>query len=75
MSDNVIEFKRKEKPVYKEPETYWERYKTLLRKHFPPPVVERIVAAILDKECYELTDQFIRDAADIYFKNDPKNKK
>jgi len=66
----VLEFKSKTKQQI--PVTFWQQYKDLLRKYYDKDVVERIVAAVLDKEIYETTDEHIRYAAQIYYKYAPE---
>jgi hypothetical protein len=66
----VLEFKSKTKQQI--PATFWQQYKDLLRKYYDRDVVERIVAAVLDKEIYETTDEHIRYAAQIYYKYAPE---
>jgi len=66
----IIEFKSKNQQYI--PVTFWQQYKTLLRKYYDKDLVERIVAAILDREVYETTDDHIRYAADLYYKFAPE---
>lgn len=66
----IIEFKSKNQQHI--PITFWQQYKTLLRKYYDKDLVERIVAAILDREVYETTDDHIRYAADLYYKFAPE---
>ena len=57
--DNVIPFKRKEKP--QAPLSFWDSYKVLLRKYHNQDIFERVVAAILDKEVYD--NEYINTSA------------
>jgi hypothetical protein len=65
----ILEFKPKTKQV---PVTFWERYKDVLRKYYSENDVHLIVAAIMDTECYERTNDDIRKVADIYYKFAPE---
>lgn len=56
----------------KKPESFWVQFKRLIRKYHTPADSERIIAAILDTECYEMTDEHIRKAADLYFMHAPE---
>ena len=69
----IVEFKKLTKSLDQDPVvSFWQRYKDLLRKYYDKDLVERIVAAILDKEVYETTDDHIRYAADLYYKFAPE---
>jgi hypothetical protein len=69
----IIEFKKPSKSLDQDPViSFWQKYKDILRKYHDKDLVERIVAAILDKEVYETTDEHIRYAADLYFKHAPE---
>jgi hypothetical protein len=65
----ILEFKPKTKQV---PVTFWERYKDVLRKYYSENDVHLIVAAIMDTECYERTNDDIRKVADIYYRFAPE---
>jgi len=65
----ILEFKPKTKQV---PVTFWERYKDVLRKYYSENDVHLIVAAIMDTDCYERTNDDIRKVADIYYKFAPE---
>ena len=66
----VLEFKQKTKQA--QPETFWDRFKGVLRKYYSENDVHLIVAAILDMECYQRTNDDIRKVADIYYKFAPE---
>ena len=66
----VVEFKRtntKSEPIL----SFWDNFKEILRKYYDEIDVHLIVAAILDKDCYEKTNDTIRKAADLYYKFAP----
>jgi hypothetical protein len=65
----ILEFKPKTKQV---PVTFWDRYKDVLRKYYSENDVHLIVAAIMDTDCYERTNDDIRKVADIYYKFAPE---
>jgi hypothetical protein len=65
----VLEFKQKTKQV---PVTFWVRFKEVLRKYYSENDVHLIVAAIMDSECYERTNDDIRKVADIYYRFAPE---
>ena len=69
----VLQFKTNQtaKPVITFPATFWDSYKDLLRKYYEPHQVERIVAAILDEEIYNTTEDWVREAASLYYKHAP----
>lgn len=69
---DILQFKSKQ-PV-QAPATFWQNYKTMLRKYYDQGQVERIVAAILDMEIYNTTEDWVRDAADLYYKHAPDKK-
>jgi hypothetical protein len=66
----IVEFKPKSKQ--QAPATFWERYKDVLRKYYSENDVHLIVAAIMDTDCYERTNDDIRKVADIYYKFAPE---
>lgn len=65
----ILEFKPKSKQV---PVTFWQRYKDVLRKYYSENDVHLIVAAIMDTDCYERTNDDIRKVADIYYRFAPE---
>ena len=69
----VLEFKKivTAKPVINIPASFWDRFKDILRMYYSENDVHLIVAAIMDKDCYERTNDDIRKAADIYYKFAP----
>ena len=69
----VLEFKKNNvaKPVISIPASFWDRFKDILRMYYSENDVHLIVAAIMDKDCYERTNDDIRKAADIYYKFAP----
>ena len=70
----VLEFKKNNvaKPVISIPASFWDKFKDVLRKYYTENDVHLIVAAIMDKECYERTNDDIRKVADIYYKFAPE---
>ena len=70
----VLEFKKNNitKPVINIPVNFWDRFKEVLRKYYTENDVHLIVAAIMDKECYERTNDDIRKVADIYYRFAPE---
>jgi hypothetical protein len=70
----VVQFSTKQtaKPIISIPASFWDSYKDLLRKYYEPHQVERIVAAILDQEIYYTTEDWVREAADLYYKHAPE---
>jgi hypothetical protein len=70
----VLEFKKNNitKPVINIPVNFWDRFKEVLRKYYSENDVHLIVAAIMDKECYERTNDDIRKVADIYYRFAPE---
>ena len=67
MNDNVIEFKKKTQ----QPLTFWDRFKEILRRYYSENDVHLIVAAIMDMDCYQRTNDDIRKVADIYYQYAP----
>lgn len=70
----VLEFKKNNiaKPVINIPASFWDKFKDILRKYYSENDVHLIVAAIMDKECYDRTNDDIRKVADIYYKFAPE---
>ena len=68
MNDNVIEFKKK---TQQQPLTFWDRFKEILRRYYSENDVHLIVAAIMDMDCYQRTNDDIRKVADIYYQYAP----
>ena len=70
----VLEFKKNNitKPVINIPVNFWDRFKEVLHKYYSENDVHLIVAAIMDKECYERTNDDIRKVADIYYRFAPE---
>jgi len=70
----VLEFKKNNitNPVINIPVNFWDRFKEVLRKYYSENDVHLIVAAIMDKECYERTNDDIRKVADIYYRFAPE---
>lgn len=70
----VLEFKKNNiaKPVISIPVSFWDKFKDILRKYYSENDVHLIVAAIMDKECYDRTNDDIRKVADIYYKFAPE---
>jgi hypothetical protein len=66
--DNVVKFERKQTII---PKTFWDRYKDILRMYYSENDVHLIVAAILDQECYERTNDDIRKVVNIYYQYAP----
>lgn len=67
----VLEFKRNQniaKPVINIKQSFWVSFKEILRKYYSENDVHLIVAAIMDLDCYERTNDDIRKVADIYYK-------
>jgi hypothetical protein len=64
---NVIEFKPKQQPAVHPKKHFWLSFKDLLRKYYSENDVHLIVAAIMDNECYERTNDDIRKVVDIYY--------
>lgn len=69
----VLEFKKNNitKPVINIPVSFWDMFKDVLRKYYSENDVHLIVAAIMDKDCYERTNDDIRKVADIYYTHAP----
>ena len=69
---NVLEFKpklkRATKPFYNPKQSFWQSYKEVLRKFYSENDVHLIVAAIMDSECYERTNDDIRKVVDVYYR-------
>ena len=67
---NVLEFKPKQQqqPQIQPKQHFWLSFKDVLRKYYSENDVHLIVAAIMDSECYERTNDDIRNVADIYYK-------
>jgi len=68
---NVLEFKPKQQPVILPKQNFWLSFKDVLRKYYSENDVHLIVAAIMDSECYDRTNDDIRKVADIYYKHAP----
>lgn len=66
---NVIEFKPKHQLEINPRKHFWLSFKDLLREKYSETVVHLIVAAIMDRECYERTNDDIRKVVDIYYAN------
>ena len=71
--NNVVEFKPKQQTVVQPKQHFWLSFKNVLRKYYSENDVHLIVAAIMDSECYEKTNDDIRKIADIYYKFVPDN--
>jgi hypothetical protein len=71
--NNVVEFKPKQQTVVQPKQHFWLSFKNVLRKYYSENDVHLIVAAIMDSECYEKTNDDIRKIADIYYKFAPDN--
>jgi uncharacterized protein YgiM (DUF1202 family) len=71
--NNVLEFKPKQQTVVQPKQHFWLSFKNVLRKYYSENDVHLIVAAIMDSECYEKTNDDIRKIADIYYKFAPDN--
>lgn len=69
--NNVLEFKPKHQPEIQPKQHFWLSFKNVLRKYHSETDVHLIVAAIMDTDCYEHTNDDIRKVADIYFKYVP----
>lgn len=69
----VLEFKKNNiaKPVITVQETFWDKFKDVVRMYYSENDLHLAIAAILDKDCYERTNDDIRKLADIYFRNAP----
>jgi len=70
----VLEFKKNNitKPVINIPINFWDKFKEVLRKYYSENDVHLIVAAIMDKDCYDRTNDDIRKVADIYYRFAPE---
>jgi len=68
---NVVEFKPKQTTSIQPKQNFWLSFKDVLRKYYSETDVHLIVAAIMDSDCYDRTNDDIRKMADIYFKNVP----
>ena len=71
--NNVLEFKPKQQTLVQPKQHFWLSFKNVLRKYYSENDVHLIVAAIMDSECYEKTNDDIRKIADIYYKFVPDN--
>jgi len=71
--NNVLEFKPKQQTLVQPKQHFWLSFKNVLRKYYSENDVHLIVAAIMDSECYEKTNDDIRKIADIYYKFAPDN--
>jgi hypothetical protein len=68
---NVLEFKPKQQPEIHLKKHFWLSFKDVLRKYYSETDVHLIVAAIMDSDCYDRTNDDIRKVADIYYKYVP----
>jgi len=68
---NVLEFKPKQQPEIHPKKHFWSSFKDVLRKYYSETDVHLIVAAIMDSDCYDRTNDDIRKVADIYYKYVP----
>jgi len=68
---NVLEFKPRSQPEIHPKKHFWSSFKDVLRKYYSETDVHLIVAAIMDSDCYDRTNDDIRKMADIYFKYVP----
>ena len=68
---NVLEFKPKQQPEIQSKKHFWSSFKDVLRKYYSETDVHLIVAAIMDSDCYDHTNDDIRKVADIYYKYVP----
>jgi len=66
--DNVVKFERKQTIV---PKTFWDNFKDIIRRYYSENDVHLIVAAILDRECYDRTNDDIRKVVNIYYQYAP----
>jgi len=68
---NVVVFKPKQQPEIQPKQNFWLSFKDVLRKYYSETDVHLIVAAIMDNDCYDRTNDDIRKVADIYYKYVP----
>ena len=69
----VLEFKTRQqvKTSINIPVAFWDRFKEVIRMYYSENDVHLIVAAIMDRDCYERTSDEIRKVADIYYTHAP----
>jgi hypothetical protein len=68
---DVVDFRRSMQPAMDMPQTFWDKFKSILRRLYTEETVHLVVAAIHDKDCYDRAKPEVRYIVDIYARYAP----